>query len=98
MRGRVLAAGPDDSIATIAVRKLPGGDDAQGIDIVNKAALVANSDAVLADENKFGMRNLKLLPVRCANCKRTETAAAHPLFQLLDVHPLNLNQSSTGVK
>jgi hypothetical protein len=70
----------------------------QGIDIVNKTAFVANSDAVFADENKFGMRDLKLLAIRRANCKWTETATAHPLFQLLNIHHLNLNQPSAGVK
>jgi hypothetical protein len=80
------------------MRKLPGGDDLQRINVVNEAALVANGDAVPANENKFGMRDLKLLPVRCANCKRTETAAAHPLFQLLNIHALNLNQPSIRVK
>jgi len=70
----------------------------QRIDIVNKAALVANGDAVPAEENKFGMRDLKLLPVRRANCKWTETATAHPLFQLLNIHRIKLNQSSTDVK
>lgn len=98
MQERVSVATADDSRATVAVRKLPGGDDMQRIDIVNEAALVANGDAVPAEENKFGMRDLKLLPIRRANCKWTETATAHPLFQLLNIHLMNLNQSSTDVK
>jgi hypothetical protein len=80
------------------MRKLPGGDDVQRINVVNKAALVANGDAVPANENKLGMRDLKFLAVRCANCKRTETATAHPLFQPLNIHTLNLNQPAIRVK
>jgi len=70
----------------------------QRIDIVNESALVSNGDAVLAEENKFGMRDLKLLPIRRPNRKWTETAAAYPLFQLLHGHPINLDQPPTGVK
>ena len=84
--------------AAIAMGKLPGGDDEQRIYIVDEPALVANGDAVLADENKFGVRDFKLLPVRCAYCKWTETATDHPLFQLLNIHAWVLNQQSPGVK
>ena len=70
----------------------------QRIDIVNESALVSNRDAVLAEENKFGMRDLKLLPIRRANRKWTEAATAYPLFQLLHVRAMNLNQPLTGVK
>ena len=75
--------------------KLPGGDDVQRIYIVDEPAFVTNGDAVLAEENKFGVRDFKLLPVRCAYCKWTETAPAHPLFQLLNIHAWNLNPQST---
>ena len=44
------------------------------------------------------MRDLKLLPIRRANRKWTETAAAYPLFQPVHVHAINLNQPPTGVK
>ena len=84
--------------AAIAMGKLPGEDDVQRIYIVDEPALIAHGDAELADENKFGVRDFKLLPVRCAYCKWTETATAHPLFQLLNGHAWNLNQKSTGVK
>jgi hypothetical protein len=70
----------------------------QRIDIVNESALVSNGDAVLTEQNKFGMRDLKLLPISRANCKWTETPTAYPLFQLLHVHLNNLNQPPTGVK
>jgi hypothetical protein len=70
----------------------------QWIDIVNESALVSNGDALLAEQNKFGMRDRKLLSLRRANCKWTETATAYPLFQLLHVRPINLNQPPTGVK
>ena len=66
--------------AAVAMRKLPGGDDVQRIYIVDEPAFVANGDAVFADENKFGVRDFKLLPVRRAYGKWTETATAHPLF------------------
>ena len=78
--------------------KLPGGDDVQRVYIVNESALVSNGDGVLAEKDKFGMRGLKLLPIRRANRKRTETATAYPLFQLLQAHAINLNQPPTGVK
>jgi hypothetical protein len=84
--------------AAITMGKLLGGDDVQRIYIVDEPALVANGDAVLADENKFGVRDFKFLPVRRAYCKGTETATAHPLFQLLNAHTGNLNQQPAGVK
>ena len=45
-----------------------------------------------------GCGYLKLLPICRANRKWTKTAAAHPLFQLLNIHPANLNQPPAGVK
>ena len=59
--------------AAVAMRKLPGGDDVQWIYIVDESAFVANGDTVFANENEFGVRDFKLLPVRCAYCKWTET-------------------------
>jgi hypothetical protein len=70
----------------------------QWIDIFDKAALVKHSEALLADKNKFWMRDFKLLAVGCANRKRTETVAAHFAFQLLNAHAPNLEQKPIGVK
>ena len=84
--------------SAIAMGKLSGGDDVQRIYIVDEPALVANGDAEFADENKLGTRDFKLLPVRCAYCKWTETATDHPLFQLLNAHNVSLNLHSIGVE
>ena len=66
----------------------------KGIDV---PFLVPNSDAVLAEEEKFRMRNGKFLTVGRANRKRPEPAAK-PLFQFLHVHTLNVPSPLDPVK
>ena len=48
--------------------------------MVDETLLVADRNAVLPDEDEFGMWDLKLLAVRRANRKGPEPAAADPLF------------------
>ncbi|HXR08162.1 MAG TPA: hypothetical protein VN765_12580 [Candidatus Acidoferrum sp.] len=90
--------GLDDSRAAVAAGKLPGGNDVQGIYVVDEALLVENRNAVFPNENEFGMRDLKLLSIRGAYCKRPEAATAHLLFQFLNIHLFNSKQRPAGVK
>jgi hypothetical protein len=69
---------------------MPGRNHSQWINVVDEPFLVNNCNTVFSDENKFGMRDLEFLPVSGAYRKRAESSAAHPLFQFLNVHALNL--------
>ena len=55
------------------------------IERVDVSLFVSDSDAVLADEQEFRMRNGELLAVSRANGKGAKTAA-QPFFQFLHVH------------
>ena len=64
-----------DSGMAVPPRELLRGNNVQRIKGIDKAFFIPHSDAVLADKEKFGMRNDKLLTFGRANGERTKAAA-----------------------
>ena len=58
---------------------------------IDEPFFVPNRDAVLPDEQEFGMRDNEFLTVGRANRKGPKPAA-QPFFQFLHAHVLNVNR------